>query len=226
LKRVLEKDTIVLKMRTHINPLSNVLFGQIRGGVLGLLYGQADKAFYVRQIARQLDASVGAIQRELEKLAKVGLIVRTSLGNQVFYQANQSSPVFSEMRTLLAKTVGVFDILHSALEPLSAEISVSFVYGSVARQEETAQSDVDLMIIGSVSLDGVLSRMPAVEASLGRQVNPTVYSLGEFRSKLAAGNHFLTSVLKDKKVFLIGTQDELRKVGGVRLAEAGSKQSR
>jgi predicted nucleotidyltransferase len=213
-------------MRTHVNPLSDVLLGQIRGQVLGLLYGQTDKTFYVRQIARQLNASVGAIQRQLEKLASVGLIVRTSVGNQVFYQANQNSPVFAEIRTLVAKTVGVFEVLGTALEKLSAEIAVAFVYGSVARQEEKADSDVDLMIVGAVSLDDVLSQMPAVEASLGRQVNPTVYSPDEFRSKLAAKNHFLNSVLKGKRVFLIGDKDELRKVGGVRLVETGAKQSK
>lgn len=213
-------------MRTHVNSLSDVLFGQIRGQVLGLLYGQTDKTFYVRQIGRQLNASVGAIQRELEKLASVGLIVRTSLGNQVFYQANRNSPVFAEIRTLVAKTVGVFAVLGSALEKLSAEIVVALVYGSVARQEEKAESDIDLMIVGAVSLDDVLSQMPGVEASLGRQVNPTVYSPDEFRSKLAAKNHFLNSVVKGKKVFLIGDEDELRKVGGVRLVETGAKQSR
>jgi predicted nucleotidyltransferase len=226
LRYVLITGTLVLIMSTEVNPLTDVLFGQTRGGVLGLLYGQTDKTFYVRQIARHLDSSVGAVQRELEKLAKVGLIVRTSVGNQVFYQANQGSPIFAEMRTLLAKTVGVFELLRGALDPLSKDISVALVYGSVARQEETYASDVDLMIVGRVSLDHVLSLMPAVETSLGRQVNATVYSRDEFRSKLATGNHFLTSVVQGKKVFLIGDEDELRKVGGIRLAETGAKQSK
>src|ERR1700682_6108450 len=123
-------------MRTNFNALADVLFGQTRGGVLALLYGQADKSFYVRQIARHVSASVGAVQRELEKLANVGLIVRTPVGNQVFYQVNRHNPVFSEMRALVGKTVGVFNTLHSALEQLSERIAVAFVYGSVARQEE------------------------------------------------------------------------------------------
>jgi predicted nucleotidyltransferase len=199
-------------MRTRESPLSDVLFGQIRSRVLGLLYGKSDKTFYVRQIARQLNASVGSIQRELEKLASVGLIVRTSVGNQVFYQANQKSPVFAEIRTLVAKTVGVFEVLGSALEKLSAEIAVAFVCGSVASQQEKAESDVDLMVVGAISLDDLLTQMPAVEASLGRLINPTVYSPDEFRSKLAAGSHFLHSVLKGNKVFLIGEEDELKEV--------------
>ncbi len=210
-------------MRTVSDSLADVLFGQIRGAVLALLYGQADKSFYVRQIARQVNASVGAVQRELEKLAKVGLIVRTSVGNQVFYQVNRHNPVFSEMRALVGKTVGVFNILHSALEQLSEKITIAFVYGSVARQEETAESDIDVMIVGKAKLDEVLSRLSDVEAALGRPVNPTVYSMQELKEKLQAGNHFLNAVLSGKKVFLVGNEDELRKMGGVRMAKAGGQ---
>src|SRR5205085_5030305 len=109
---------------------------------------------------------------------------RTSVGNQVFYQVNQHNPVFSEMRALVGKTVGVFNILHSALEQLSEKITVAFVYGSVARQEETGESDIDVMIVGKVKLDEVLSRLSDAEGALGRAVNPTVYSVQEFNRKL------------------------------------------
>ena len=204
--------------------MSDVLFGQIRGQVLALLYGRADKSFYVRQIARQVNASVGAVQRELEKLAKVGLLVRTSVGNQVFYQVNQQNPVFSEMRALVAKTVGVFNILNRALEPLSEQITIAFVYGSVARQEEAIESDLDVMIIGEVELDEVLSSLADPEVALGRPVNPTVYSVDEFKGKLDAGNHFLNAVLNGSKVFLIGNEDELRKMVGVRMAKTRAEQ--
>jgi predicted nucleotidyltransferase len=214
LQGVLIKDTIVFEMRTTSHSLADVLFGQIRGGVLALLYGQADKSFYVRQIGRHVNASAGAVQRELEKLAKVGLIVRTAVGNQVFYQVNRRNPVFSDMRALVSKTVGVFGVLHSAIKPLSERITVAFVYGSVARQEETAESDIDLMIIGKAKLDEVLSRLSGAEKALGRLVNPTVYSMQEFKEKLRAGNHFLNAVLNGKKVFLTGNADELGKMGG------------
>lgn len=211
-------------MSTHPPGLSDVLFGQIRGGVLALLYGWADKAFYVRQIARHLHASVGAVRRELEKLAAVDLIVRTSLGNQVFYQVNQRHPVFFEMRALVNKTVGIFNTLHSALEPLGNRASVAFVYGSIARQEERAGSDIDLMIIGDIELDDVLVRLPEAETTLGRAVNPTVYSIHEFKRKLEDGNHFLNAVIDGKKVFLIGNEDEFREMAGVRMVEAGAQQ--
>jgi uncharacterized protein len=154
------------------------------------------------QIAREVDASVGAVQRELENLSKVGLIIRSSVGSQVFYQTNRDAPIFREMQALVNKTIGVFSVLRSALHPLSKRIVVAFVYGSVAREEERA-----------------------VEKSIGRPINPTVYSVAEFKSKVASGNHFLNAVLKGKKIFLLGNEDELRKVGGVRLAKTRTDQS-
>jgi len=211
-------------MSTKLLKLSDVLFGQIRGGVMALLYGRADKAFYVRQIARHVYASPGSVRRELEKLAAVDLIVRTSLGNQVFYQANQRHPVFSELRALVNKTVGVFNILRAALESLSNRVSVAFVYGSIARQEETATSDIDLMIIGDIELDDVLVRLPKAETALGRAVNPTLYSIHEIKRKLEDGNHFLNAVIDGKKEFLIGNEDELREMAGIRMVKAGAQQ--
>ena len=103
---------------------------------------------------------------------------------------------------------------------------MAFVYGSVAREQETSHSDFDLMVVGKATLDEILSRLSTVEKSIGRPINPTVYSVEEFKSKLASGNHFLTAVLRGQKIFLLGDEDELRKVGGVRLAKAGADQPR
>jgi predicted nucleotidyltransferase len=209
---VLILSTIVLGMSTHNLP-ADLLFGRTRGAILALLYGHADQSFYTRQITREVDASVGAVQRELENLSKVGLIVRSS-------QANREAPIFREMQALVNKTIGIFSVLRSALHPLAKRILVAFVYGSMAREEETAQSDVDLLVVGKATLDEILSRLSAVEKNIGRPINPTVYSVAEFKSKFARGNHFVTAVLKGQKVFLLGDEDELRKVGGVRLAKA------
>jgi uncharacterized protein len=199
--------------------LADLIFGRTRGAILALLYGRADQTFYTRQIAREVAASVGAVQRELENLTKVGLVIRTPLGSQVFYQANRDAPIFSEMHSLVNKTVGIFSMLRSALRPLSTQVAVAFVYGSVARQAETAQSDIDLMVVGKASIDDVISHLASVEKNTGRPINPTVYSVSEFKAKIADGNHFLRAVLKDPKVFLLGDEDELGKVGGVRLAK-------
>ncbi len=226
LPRIRVRERLFPKVSKRLRPLAARAFSakaagsRTRFAVLALLYGRADQSFYTREIAREVDASVGAVQRELENLSKVELILRKSVGSQVFYQANRDTPIFPEMQALINKTIGIFGVLRSALHPLSKRIVAAFVYGSVAREEETAQSDVDLMVVGKATLDEVLSRLSTAEKGIGRSINPTVYSLAEFKSKLAAGNHFLTSVLKGQKVFLVGDEDELRKVGRVRLAKA------
>jgi predicted nucleotidyltransferase len=212
-------STIALIMRAGAGSMADVLFGKARGAILALLYGHPDESFYYRQITRQLNqVSVGTVQRELDTLSRLGLVARSTVGNQVFYQANRDHPIFMELRALVAKTAGAFQVLRSALEPLAKRIDLAFVYGSMARQQEKAESDVDLLIVGEVTLEEVLVRLTDVELALGRPVNPTVYSEPEFRSKIKGGNHFLNSVTRGEKVFLIGDEDELRKVGGARLA--------
>jgi uncharacterized protein len=206
-------------MRTTLTSVGDLLFGQTRGRVLALLYGAPDETRFVRQIARQVDTSVGTVQRELNLLADAGLIKRSTVGNQVFYQANQEHPEYPELRALLAKTAGVFQMLKTALASLSSRIDLAFVYGSVARGEEKATSDIDLMVIGAVSLDEVLDAVGPVEKQLRRPVNPTIYSLEDVRARLREGNHFLQSLKKSKKVFLIGDEDEFRKVGTTRVVQ-------
>jgi len=214
-------------MRASANLLTDVLFGKGRSALLALLYGHPDQSYYYRQITRQLnDISVGTLQRELETLSQLGLVERTTMGKQVFYRANQNHPVFPELRALLAKTVGTIHALRQALAPIEDRVAIAFIYGSLARREEKAESDIDLLIVGRVSLEDVLGSVGDLERSLGRAINPTVYSLTEFKAKLANGNHFLNSVVRGEKIFLIGDQRELSEMGRVRLAETRSHQSR
>jgi uncharacterized protein len=193
--------------------VGDLLFGQTRGRILALLYSMPDQSFFTRQIARQVGTSVGTVQRELETLSQVGLIERSSTGMQVFYQANRVHPAYAELHSLIAKTTGIFHILRSVLAPLARKIAFAFVYGSMARGDESAGSDVDLMVIGNVSLDELLTQLTSAERDLGRSINPTVFSLKEFKSKLKAGNHFLKSVMRGEKVLLIGDENELGKMG-------------
>jgi predicted nucleotidyltransferase len=167
---------------------------------------------------------VGTVQRELVLLDRAGLIGRSVLGSQVFYQANRAHPVFSDLKALLAKTMGIFQLLNTAIAPLSSRIDFAFVYGSVARGEEKAASDIDLMVVGQVSLDDVLHTVSSAEKQLRRPVNPTIYTLKDFRQQLRAGNHFLRSLEKSKKVFLIGGDDEFREAGATRLVQEGADQ--
>lgn len=192
--------------------MSPSLFGQTRGALLALLYGHADQSFYVRQLVREIGAGHGAIQRELKQLVKLGLLQRRAQGNQVLYQANPESPIFPEIRSLIAKTAGVHDAIHSALEGLLAGIRVAFIYGSVARQTERANSDIDLMVLGNVAFSEVVAALSPAQTLLNREINPTVFSVSEFGSKLKSGNHFLRAVMAAKKIVVVGTEHELAKL--------------
>lgn len=188
------------------------LFGQTRSAVLATLYGRADQQFYLRQLLRAVGAGHGAVQRELKHLTDMGLIVRSTQGNQVLYRANPKSPLFPEIKSLITKTVGVHDAIRSALAALESEIKLAFVYGSVARQAERADSDIDLMVLGTAPFSEIVSALTPAQKMLAREINPTVFPVGEFRSKLKAGNHFLQTVMRQKKLFVLGTEHELAKL--------------
>ena len=193
------------------NTLSNTLFGRTRGAVLSILYGHVGESFYLRQLARDTEIALGPVQREIRQLVDSGLVARKIVGAQTLYSANQQSPVFAEIKNLVAKTVGMHDVLYEALDPLRKKINLAFVYGSVARSGEAEHSDVDLMVVGKVDFSAVVSKLADAQRTLNREINPTVYSVKEFHGKVR-GN-FLKNVLAEKKLFIIGDENVLRELG-------------
>jgi len=191
--------------------LSNTLFGSTRGAVLSVLYGHVGESFYLRQLARLTSKALGPVQREVRQLVDAGLATRKITGGRTLYSANQDSPVFREIKSLVNKTVGMHDVLAAALNPLRKRINLAFVYGSVARSRETERSDVDLMIVGKVDFDEAVESLGAAQKTLNREINPTVYSIREFGNKVR-GN-FLKTVLADNKLFIVGDEDDLRELG-------------
>lgn len=188
---------------------ATVLFGSTRRRVLGWLLGHPDEAFYLRELARHIGGAVGAVQRELELLTASGLVRREVRGKQVYFQANQKAAIFPELQGLFAKTVGLVDILRESLMPLADRMRAAFVFGSAARGELHASSDVDLLVVGEVSFGDVITAIQGAEKRLGRDVNPTVFSEDEFRTKVLAKHHFVTSVLGQPKMFVVGEDDDL-----------------
>jgi predicted nucleotidyltransferase len=195
-----------------------LLFGKTRRAVLALLFGRPDESFYLRQIARFAQTGQGAVQRELAKLAEAGIIHRIARGRQVSYRVNRESPVFADLQRLVMKTVGVADVLRAALTPLEGQIDVAFVFGSLARGGHGRRSDVDLLVVGAATFAEVVAALQPAQEKLGREVNPSVYPRAEFRKKLAEGHPFLHTVLREAKIFLIGTGNELAAVAGQRVA--------
>lgn len=198
---------------------ASVLFGRTRRRVLGWLLGHADEAYYLRQIARTTGTAVGAVQRELEQLTAAGLLRRTVQGRQVYFQANREAPIFPELQELFAKTAGLTDVLREALTPLGKRVLIAFVFGSGARGELRAASDIDLLVVGDAPFQDVVAALAKAQERLGRDINPTVYPLNEFRTKLRAKHHFVTAVLSEPRMFIIGGDDELVGLGAKRLAD-------
>lgn len=190
--------------------LANVLFPGYRRGVLGLLLLHPQDSYHVREIARLTGTTPGTLARELAKLVEAGLLVRTPQGNQVLYAANTASPVYEELASILRKTSGLADVLAQALEPLRDRIRVAFVFGSSASGRMQAGSDVDVLLIGDgLGYGEVVAALYPSQQSLGREINPKLYSPEEWR-KLAAGDGaFHRDVMAKPKLFLIGGMDEL-----------------
>ena len=189
--------------------LGVALFGKSKRALLALFYVHPERSFYLRQVVRMLGIGQGAVQRELARLVYAGLLVRTPVGSQVHYQANVASPVFAEVKSLMLKSAGVADVLREALAGLVERITVAFVYGSLAKGTDNANSDVDLMVIGDVRFAEVVSALQPAQKTIGREVNPSVYSEQEYQTKVKAKHHFLTSVIDTPKVFIVGGNHEL-----------------
>jgi len=199
--------------------LSAALFGRTRRAVLGLLFTHPEDSFYLRELARRAGAGLGAVDREVSRLTRARIITRTARGHQVYYQANPRCPVFAEIKGLMVKTSGLAEVLQAALTPLAERIRVALVYGSFAREDYRRASDVDVMIVGDPTFAEVVAAVNPAQETLAREINPTVYSVDEFRSRLAAQNHFVKTVLRDKKIFLIGDKRELANVASQRLGD-------
>ena len=193
--------------------LPALLLPEYRRRVLSLLLLRPDEALHGREIARRTGLAAGTITRELGKLAEVGLLRREKRGNQQVYSADTSSPIFSELASILRKTSGMGDVLVQALAPVAPKLRLAFVFGSTAQGRETAGSDIDLMLIGDISFREVVALLFPVQTTLGREVNPKVYSAIEFSSK-ASVEPFLAGVLAKPKIFLIGNAHDLEELAG------------
>lgn len=192
--------------------LSSYLFNKTSRGLLALLFGRPDESFYVNQIVQLLGGGTGAVQRELKMMTEAGIIVREEKGNLVYYHANSNSPIFSELKNIVRKTFGVADIIRESLTLISKKIGVAFIFGSVARSSDDRASDIDVMVIGPISFADISAAVSPAEKLIQREINPVVYPPAEFKQKVKEDHHFVKTVLEGEKIFLVGDEDELRKL--------------
>ena len=190
--------------------LADALFTGTQQRVLGLLFGQPGRSFYATELIGLAGAGSGAVQRELARLSECGLVSVRALGNQKHYQANPDSPLFEELYSIVQKTVGLAEPLREALTPLAKRLRAAFVFGSVAKRQDTTASDIDLMIISDkLVYADVFRALEPVNARLGRTVNPTILTRKELAKRIAEDNAFVTRVLAQPKLWLFGGEDDL-----------------
>ena len=194
--------------------IGEALFPKVRRKVLALFMLNPEKRFYFREAIRLLGDTPGSLQRELKSLTQVGVLTMEPIGIQKFYRANVESPVFSELRQIAEKTFGLVDVFRDVLRTQADDrIDVAWIYGSVARSDDTGSSDIDLMVIGSLPFRELVSTLKLVEETMQRPVNPTLYSADEFRAKSLEKNNFVMNVMGSVKLFILGNEDDLASMG-------------
>lgn len=198
---------------------AEVLLGAYHRRILALLLLRPEQSFYVREIARLVEVPAGSLHRELKLLAESGLLLREPAGNQVLYRANRDCPVFAELAGFFRKTIGLADVLREALAPLAGEIDLAFIFGSVAQGKERTTSDVDVFVVGPASFADIVKTFAQTHVRLGREINPVVMPRKDFQKKYAEGDRFITRVVKEPKLFLIGTTNDIGKLAQNRAAK-------
>ena len=190
--------------------LSDALFTATQQRVLGCLFGQPGRTYSVRELIQATGAGSGGVQREVARLAGSGLLLMEQVGNQKRYRANPDSPIHDELAAIVRKTFGLADPLREALAPLANLIALAFVYGSVAKGQDTSNSDIDLMLVSdTLSYGEVMAVLDPLIERLGRAINPTLYTHAELRKRIEAGNSFVTRVLAQPRLWLIGGERDL-----------------
>ena len=193
--------------------LGNVLFTKTQQKVLGLLFGRPDQSFYLNEIVGLSKMGRGTINRELERMEAAGIVSKQKIGNQNHYQANPECPIFSELAGIVRKTFGIADVIKIALGPILDEVGLAFIYGSIARAEDTAKSDIDLFVVSDVlAYSEVMELLFESEESLGRTINPTIYTLGEIKERMTQDNAFMVRILQQPKIWIKEDEDVYRAI--------------
>lgn len=195
-------------MSTTPLSLADALFPSTRQKVLAALFGRPGRSFYAAEVIALARAGSGSVQRELADMTQVGLLTCTKVGHQKHYQANSASPVFNELCSLVLKTVGLADALRQALAPLANQISMAFVFGSMAKAQDSAHSDVDVLLVSNtLSYGDVFVALEPASQALSRSINPALYTEADFKARKLSDNAFITRVMQQPKIWLIGQEE-------------------
>jgi len=191
--------------------LAEILSSRVRAEIFRLLFSSDNAALHMREIERKSGFTIGTVQRELSKLVKLDLIYKTKDGNRTYYRANKENPIYQDIFNIVQKTVGSIFLLKEALSQ-SIAIEFAFIFGSLAAGKENSHSDIDLMVIGNLGLRNVVSLLSGISEKTGREINPHVFGTTELAKRINSKDHFITNVINSKKLFIIGAENEFRKL--------------
>lgn len=193
--------------------IADALFTKTQQRVLALLYGKADKSFYTNEIVRWADMGRGTICRELDRLVSANLLLTTRMGNQLHYKANLNSPIYHELTSIIRKTFGIADVIRAVLAPVNEQIDWAFIYGSIAKGNETADSDIDLLLVSdSLAYADLMTVLTESEQRLERPINPSIYTDEQIKNKLRDHKIFITRIMDQPKIWVKGNNNDIRKI--------------
>ncbi len=194
--------------------LGEALFTRTQRNVLGLLYADPGKSFYTKEILRLTGMGVATIKRELDRMLEAGILTLTKIGNQHHYQANPQCPIYDELLSIVSKTFGIADVIKFALTGVESQIDMAFVFGSIAKNSETANSDIDLLVVSeSLAYADLMAVLVEAETSINRPVNPSIYTMEQIKTRLKENNAFVTRVMEQPKIWIKGIENDIRKIG-------------
>jgi predicted nucleotidyltransferase len=199
---------------SNITALMNLLFPSARQRVLAVLLLQPGEGFHRRELARLAGSHAGTLARELDKLVAAGLVQRQARGNQVVYRADARHPLYPELSALFRKTHGVAATLRESLAPVAEQVRAALLFGSMARGTHTASSDVDVLVVGDVSFSALVQALYPAQQTLGREINPVLYTPSEFRTRISEGGGFAQALRSSSNVLLIGDADDVTEFAG------------
>jgi len=195
-----------------MNALSQILSSRTRAEIFKLLFGTQEEELHIREIQRRSHLNDSTIRQELTKLLKLDLVIDRKDSNRVYFRANKSNPLYPDIRNLVLKSVGLIDVLRDALK--DKRIQIAFIFGSISEGREKSESDVDLFVIGSLGMRNISSLLSGTADKIGREINTHVMTQDEIKKRYSIKDHFIDSVIKLKKLFIIGTEDELKAMVG------------